>query len=172
MQTIFSTELDLLLVRLHELDPIVDKFFILDSDTTFTGNPKPLILSSALKTPPFARFLPKIIHNTFSGHKLEKNEDPFHQEGQMRQTMTSILKSHYPTTEEEPPVMIFSDLDEIPSRRTVELLRNCEFESPVHLGMRSYLYSFEWEEGGEMESWRAQAWVWNERGKGMEDYYR
>lgn len=90
----------------------------------------------------------------------------------MRQQMTSILKSHLPSTDEEPPVMVFSDLDEIPSRRTVELLKSCEFESPMHLGMRSFLYSFEWEEGGEAESWRAQAWVWKDRGQGLEDYYR
>jgi beta-1,4-mannosyl-glycoprotein beta-1,4-N-acetylglucosaminyltransferase len=68
--------------------------------------------------------------------------------------------------------MVFSDLDEIPSRKTVELLKECEFESPMHLGMRSFLYSFEWEEGGEAESWRPQAWVWEERGNGFEEYYR
>jgi len=172
---IFSTEVDLLLVRLSELDPVVDKFFILDSDTTFTGHSKPLILPSALKTPPFAKYLDKIIYQTFEGHALQPGEDPFHQEGQMRMQMTTILKSHFPSWDEElPPVMVFSDLDEIPSRKTVNLLKQCEFESPLHLGMRSYLYSFEWEEGGEMESWRPQAWVW--KGKDgpneLEEYYR
>ncbi|GAA5993505.1 hypothetical protein JCM5350_006742 [Sporobolomyces pararoseus] len=175
---IFSTELDLLLIRLDELDPVVDKFFILDSDTTFTGHSKPLLLPTALKesNSKFKPYLDKIVYNTFKGHELEPGEDPFHQEGQMRMKMTEILKSHFPSSsseeEELPPVMVFSDLDEIPSRKTVSLLKNCEFESPLHLGMRSYLYSFEWELGGEIESWRPQAWVWNQRGNGQEEYYR
>ncbi|GAA5931407.1 uncharacterized protein JCM15063_001458 [Sporobolomyces koalae] len=171
---IFSTEIDLLLVRLNELDPVVDKFFILDSDTTFTGNPKPLILPDAFRTTAFRPFLDKIVYSTFQGHPLAPGEDPFHQEGQMRMQMTDILKRNFPSVESGhlAPVMVFSDLDEIPSRRTVELLRRCEFDSPMHLGMRSYLYSFEWEEGGEAESWRPQAWIWTERGQGFEEYYR
>lgn len=174
MQVIFSTELDLLLVRLDELDPVVDKFFLLDSDTTFTGHSKPLLLPSALKTPAFAPYLDKIVYATFKGHALERGEDPFHQEGQMRMKMTEILREHVASISQDvpPPVMIFSDLDELPSRKTVQLLKTCEFESPLHLGMRSFLYSFEWEEGGEAESWRPQAWVWTERGRGPEEYYR
>ncbi|GAA5957584.1 hypothetical protein JCM3765_001445 [Sporobolomyces pararoseus] len=170
---IFSTEVDLLLVRLDELYPLVDKFFILDSDMTFTGHPKPLVLPTALESPKFKPYLDKIVYNTFKGHELESGEDPFHQEGQMRIRMTEILKDHFPSSNDElPPVMVFSDLDEIPSRKTVSLLKNCDFQSPLHLGMRSYLYSFEWEEGGERESWRPQAWVWSQRGNGPQEYYR
>lgn len=92
----------------------------------------------------------------------------------MRMKMTEILREHVASIPQDvpPPVMIFSDLDELPSRKTVQLLKTCEFESPLHLGMRSFLYSFEWEEGGEAESWRPQAWVWTERGRGPEEYYR
>ncbi|GAA6012494.1 hypothetical protein JCM11491_004350 [Sporobolomyces phaffii] len=170
---IFSTEVDLLLVRLDELNPLVDKFFILDSDTTFTGNPKPLVLADALTTPPFAPYRDKIVYSTFRGHKLEPGEDPFHQEAQMRMQMTDVLKRHFPTEDEAlPPVMVFSDLDEVPSFETVQLLKTCAFESPLHLGMRSFLYSFEWEEGGEAASWRPQAWIWEQRGNGFEEYYR
>lgn len=88
--------------------------------------------------------------------------------------MTEILRAHLNELGEAilDPIMLFSDLDEMPRRDTVELLRKCEWESPMHLGMRSYLYSFEWEEGGEAESWRAQAWIWKDRGKGYEEYYR
>ncbi|GAA6063288.1 hypothetical protein JCM10212_004670 [Sporobolomyces blumeae] len=174
--TIFSTELDLLLVRLHELSPVVDRFFVLDSDTTFTGNPKPLLLANALESDPaFAPFVDKIVHRTFNGHPLDEGEHPFHQEAEMRFEMTKLLRSHLErevNRDVEPPVMVFSDLDEIPSRATVELLKTCGFESPLHLGMRSFLYSFEWEEGGEVESWRAQSWVWRERGNGPDEYYR
>jgi beta-1,4-mannosyl-glycoprotein beta-1,4-N-acetylglucosaminyltransferase len=35
-----SSELDLLEIRMHELDWVVDRFFILESNATFTGLPK------------------------------------------------------------------------------------------------------------------------------------
>lgn len=172
---LFSTELDLLLIRLDELDPVVDRFFVLDSNATFTGNPKPALVDDALKRDPrFARFANKITHATFTGHALERGRDPFDQENEMRMSMTDMLKRQLALEppEQLAPVMLFSDVDEIPSRRTVQLLTACEFESPLHLGMRSYIYSFEWQLGREAESWRPQAWKWSKLGNGPEEYYR
>ena len=37
---LMSSELDLLEIRLNELDEVVDRFFILESNATFTGIPK------------------------------------------------------------------------------------------------------------------------------------
>lgn len=37
---LMSSELDLLEIRLHELDAVVDRFFIVESNATFTGLPK------------------------------------------------------------------------------------------------------------------------------------
>lgn len=37
---LMSSELDLLEIRLNELDPVVDRFFIIESNATFTGLPK------------------------------------------------------------------------------------------------------------------------------------
>lgn len=38
----FFNEFDLLEIRLHELDPYVDRFVLVESAETFTGHPKPL----------------------------------------------------------------------------------------------------------------------------------
>ena len=171
-QTIFSTETDLYLTRLHELAPVVDRFFVLESDRTFTGLEKPLILRDLLeKDPRFAPFRAKITYRTFNGRTLEKGESPFAQEGQMRTAMTELLGPELADVKGPPPVMLFSDVDEIPSRRTAQLLKACDFEAPMHLGLRSYLYSFEFEEGGETASWRAKAVQWPERGNGAEEFY-
>ncbi|GAA5920245.1 hypothetical protein JCM5296_001819, partial [Sporobolomyces johnsonii] len=170
--TIFSTEIDLLLIRLHELDPSVDRFFILASDRTFTGLPKPVLLPDALETPPFARFRHKIVYRTFNGSELQPGDSPWQQEIQLRQAMTTLLKEHFPPTPSSPPIMLFSDVDEIPSRKTVELLKACDFGSPLHLGLRSFVYSFEWEEGGEASSWRPTAVQWPLRGQGEDEFYR
>ncbi|GAA6051828.1 hypothetical protein JCM3770_005486 [Rhodotorula araucariae] len=172
--TIFSTELDLLLVRLDELSPVVSRFFLVESDRTFTGLAKPRILSSALeKDPRFEPYLAKITYRPFTGAPLAKGESPFEQEIALRQAMTDLLRAEYPADPATPaPVMIFSDVDELPSRKTAQLLQACDFGSPLHLGMKSYLYSFEWEEGGETSSWRPTAVEWPLRGKGDDEFYR
>ncbi|GAA5914564.1 hypothetical protein JCM8208_001204 [Rhodotorula glutinis] len=179
--TIFSTELDLLLVRLHELSPVVSRFFILESDRTFTGLPKPRILQSALDTDPrFKPYLAKITYRPFTGAELHDGESPFEQEIALRRAMTDLLRSAYPLDPSSPaPVLLFSDVDEVPSRKTAALVEACAFAAPelgvgsaLHLGMRSFLYSFEWEEGGETSSWRATAVEWPQRGRGSDEFYR
>ncbi|GJN88595.1 hypothetical protein Rhopal_001561-T1 [Rhodotorula paludigena] len=173
--TIFSTELDLLLVRLHELSPVVSRFFLVESDRTFTGHPKPRLLESALETDARLRpYLAQITYRPFTGAPLAPRESPFEQEIALRRAMTDLLRREYPaaTSREPAPVLLFSDVDEIPSRKTVELLQACDFGSPLHLGMKSYLYSFEWEEGGETSSWRPTAVEWPLRGKGADEFYR
>lgn len=174
-QTIFSTELDLLLVRLHELSPVVSRFFLVESDRTFTGHPKPRLLESALATDArLEPYLAQITYRPFTGAPLAPGESPFEQEIALRRAMTDLLRREYPaaTSREPAPVLVFSDVDEIPSRKTVELLQACDFGSPLHLGMKSYLYSFEWEEGGETSSWRPTAVEWPLRGKGADEFYR
>lgn len=78
-QTIFSTELDLLLIRLYELSPVVSRFFILESTNTFTGDLKRLILPDALKTDQrFKPFKDKItfeVHNATAS--VRKGESPW-----------------------------------------------------------------------------------------------
>ncbi|GAA5830242.1 hypothetical protein JCM11251_001281 [Rhodosporidiobolus azoricus] len=163
----------LLLIRLHELSPLVSRFFLLESTRTFTGLEKPLLLPSALSTnPAFAPYKDKITFQVFNGSELRPGESPWDQEIALRQRMTSLLRSAFPPADTPAPVMLFSDVDELPSRQTVRLLKACEFPSPLHLGMRSYLYSFEWMEGGEISSWRASAVRWLERGRGREEFYR
>ena len=38
----FFNELDILKLRLHIMDPVVDRFVISEATETFSGNPKPL----------------------------------------------------------------------------------------------------------------------------------
>lgn len=55
----FFNELDLLEIRLNELDGIVDKFVITESRTTHSGKPKPMYLSDNLNR--FEKFKDKIV---------------------------------------------------------------------------------------------------------------
>jgi beta-1,4-mannosyl-glycoprotein beta-1,4-N-acetylglucosaminyltransferase len=56
----FFNELELLEIRLHELDPWVDRFVLVESPETFSGNSKPLTFKENKHL--FKPFLPKIIH--------------------------------------------------------------------------------------------------------------
>jgi beta-1,4-mannosyl-glycoprotein beta-1,4-N-acetylglucosaminyltransferase len=56
----FFNEFDLLEIRLHEMDPWVDRFVLVESAETFSGLPKPLWFKD--KKNLFEPFLPKITH--------------------------------------------------------------------------------------------------------------
>jgi len=161
---LFSGELDLLEVRLNELDDSVDRFFIIESNRTFTGRPKPLIFSENRGR--FSRFDHKIIYEPLLGSPADpETEDPWVWEAHQRDAMSALLRSHLPSTP-RPPLVLFSDVDEIPAAHTIRLLKGCAFVGPLHLQMRTYMYSFEWPTG--LSSWRAQVHEWDE----ATTYYR
>lgn len=56
----FNGELDLLRLKLRDMSPWVDRFVILEADTTFTGRPKPLYFQEAAAA--FAEYADKIVH--------------------------------------------------------------------------------------------------------------
>jgi beta-1,4-mannosyl-glycoprotein beta-1,4-N-acetylglucosaminyltransferase len=78
--------------------------------------------------------------------------------------MTQLLRQYLPQSGPK-PLVIFSDTDELASAHTIKLLKACEFPTPLHLRMRTFLYSFEWPYGD--TSWRAQVHDWS---KGVTNY--
>lgn len=148
---IFSNELDILEIRWRELSPYVTKFVILESNTTFTGIPKPLFFSSNRGRFSFAE--DKIVHGVFPGRVARRgsHEDPFVQESAQRRAMDGLL---YYAGIANDDILIMSDVDEIPSPHTVKLLQWCDGAPPVlHLELKNYLYSFEFPV--DYSSWRA-----------------
>ena len=57
---LMSSELDLLEIRMNELDPVVDYFLIVESNATFTGLPKETHF--ALNRDRFSKFQHKIVY--------------------------------------------------------------------------------------------------------------
>ncbi|KAJ7129022.1 glycosyltransferase family 17 protein [Mycena crocata] len=161
---LMSTELDLLEIRMHELDAVVDRFYIIESNATFTGLPKDLYFAENRQR--FAKFDKKISYRFVPGYPLEEGQTAFARESNTRDQMTKLLRSHMaefvPDTQS---IVIMSDIDEIPAAHTVELLRTCDFGQSIHLQLRNYLYSFEWLVG--LTSWRASVHVW-----GPDSFYR
>ncbi|KAF7838779.1 Beta-1,4-mannosyl-glycoprotein 4-beta-N-acetylglucosaminyltransferase [Senna tora] len=152
---IFSNEIDILEIRWRELYPYVTKFVILESNTTFTGIPKPLFFVSNKVRFSFAE--DKIVHDVFSGRVATpgKYEDPFLLESQQRVAMNSLLR-HAGILNGD--IIIMSDTDEIPSPHTLKLLQWCDGIPPImHLELRHYMYSFEFPV--DYSSWRSSVHV-------------
>lgn len=75
------------------------------------------------------------------GYPLTPSQSAWDVEAQTRGTMSSLLKqqiSQFPAQTES--LVIMSDVDEIPSRHTISLLKACEFGRAIHLQLRNYLY--------------------------------
>ncbi|XP_026417161.1 beta-1,4-mannosyl-glycoprotein 4-beta-N-acetylglucosaminyltransferase-like [Papaver somniferum] len=153
---IFSHELDLLELRWKELYPYVTKFIILESNTTFTGIPKPLFFAENLDRFKFAR--KKMAHSVFMGPKAVPGvrEDPFVLESAQRGAMNYLLQN---AGISDGDLLIMADTDEIPSAHTMKLLQWCDGIPPVmHLELKHFMYSFEFPV--DFSSWRATAHVY------------
>ncbi|KAJ3104741.1 hypothetical protein HDU97_008920 [Phlyctochytrium planicorne] len=147
---IFSVELDLLELRLRELYPVVDEFVILETNTTFTGKPKPLVFQEHQERFAFAK--DKIKYKAIPGRTLKPGESPFVVENAMRINMTMFLVDLGLQVGDN---VIMADVDEIPSRESISLLRSCEFQPDIiHLRMKNFIYSFDFMT--DMDHWRAK----------------
>lgn len=105
---LFFNELDLLEIRLHELNDIVDLFVLVESSQTFTGKKKRFVFEDNAGM--FSEFLPKIkvVHAPESSFAV-----PMEREGYQRNCMMQGL-SEVP----DEAIVMVSDVDEIP-RATV-----------------------------------------------------
>ncbi|MFS8017444.1 putative beta-1,4-mannosyl-glycoprotein 4-beta-N-acetylglucosaminyltransferase [Helianthus anomalus] len=145
---LFNNEVDMLTIRWKELDPYITQFVLLESNSTFTSIPKPHYF--AINRERFDFVEPRLTYGTIGG-RFKKGENPFVEEAYQRVALDHLLKI---AGIEEGDLLIMSDVDEIPSAHTVDLLRWCEGPPAiVHLNLKNYLYSFEFNVAH--TSWRA-----------------
>lgn len=102
----FFNELDILDIRLAELDPLVDFFVLVEATRTFTGRPKPLYYADNRQR--YARYADKIIHVVVDDLPLDA---PTHwiRESYQRDCIMRGLTEARPDDR-----IIISDCDEIP----------------------------------------------------------
>ena len=133
----FMNELDLLELRLNELDPVVDYFVLAEATVTHSGKPKPLHFRE--HKPRFDRFAKKIIHLVIDdmpgGGATES--DRFAREGFQRNALLRGLQDADPDD-----FVIISDLDEIPRASAVESVTRQQSMIPTRytFEMRWYWY--------------------------------
>ena len=101
---LFLNELEVLDIRLHEMDPIVDQFVIVESVETFRGNPKEPVFAKHIEQ--FKEFRDKIRYVVIDHHLETSN--PWDREAYQRNWIMRGLKD---CTNED--IILISDVDEI-----------------------------------------------------------
>lgn len=115
----FFNELDLLEIRLNELDGVVDRFVLAEGELTHNGERKPLYFAENKAR--FAKFADRIIHVVVTERDFEPakagrsfQECAWMRENIQRNAVAGGLRGAAPDD-----VVILSDLDEIPSRKAL-----------------------------------------------------
>lgn len=106
----FFNELDVLQIRLAELNDVVDYFVLVESYETFQGKPKPLYFGENKHL--FAPYLDKIIHVVVERHP--ELDNAWHREYYHRNAIERGLVGA-----DNDDVVLVSDCDEIPSAKFV-----------------------------------------------------
>ncbi|XP_047962587.1 uncharacterized protein LOC125207337 isoform X2 [Salvia hispanica] len=117
---LFSNELDILKIRWNELYPYVSEFVLLESNSTFTGLPKPFVFAGFRDE--FKFLESRLTYGQVPG-RFKKGENPFIEEAYQRLALDYLLKQ---AGIQDDDLLIMSDVDEIPSRHTINLLRWCD----------------------------------------------
>ncbi|MBQ9926648.1 MAG: glycosyl transferase GT17 family protein [Lachnospiraceae bacterium] len=126
----FFNEIDILKLRLHILNPIVDKFIIEEATVTFSGEPKELCFEKNKEL--FKEFLPKIEYIVVDNSPVDTTthlRDKFQK--------NALVKGLSDATDDD--VIILSDVDEIPNPKVLrEIIANFDKDKIYHLAQRMF----------------------------------
>lgn len=126
----FFNELDILNLRLHILDPLVDKFIIEESTVTFSGAPKELCFEKNKKL--FEEFLPKIEY-------IVVDNSPTEATTHVRDNFQKNALERGLANAGEGDVIILSDVDEIPNPKVLkEIIDHFDPDKIYHLAQRMF----------------------------------
>ncbi|MBS3905166.1 MAG: hypothetical protein KGZ39_07560 [Simkania sp.] len=119
---LFLNEIEILDIRLHEMDPYVDKFVLVESAETFRGNPKPF--NFAANASRFEKFSHKIIYVQVDQHF--ETENPWDRETfQRNQILRGLIDCQHDD------IILISDVDEIVRGREIPQLCNALSKTPI-----------------------------------------
>lgn len=111
-----NNELDILEIRLETLNPLVDKFVIVEAELTQTLLPKPLHFS--LNSARFERYKDKIVHIAVKAEECPENDsNPWNMENFQRNCIARGLAR---CGMEDGDVVLIGDCDEIPRPEALE----------------------------------------------------
>lgn len=129
----FFNELDMLELRFHILDGVVDYFVVCESEETHSGKPKPQVFLGNYER--FAQWKDKIIYVN-AGELSNGNRNSWQREYYHR---TRISEGLHGAKEQD--WIVVGDCDEIPLPDALDMLRNSRFQT-AKLELDFYYYDF------------------------------
>jgi beta-1,4-mannosyl-glycoprotein beta-1,4-N-acetylglucosaminyltransferase len=132
----FFNELPMLLLRLTELNDVVDTFVLVEATITHSGLPKPLFFQENKAM--FEKFLHKIVHVVTDLPNLPETKTWDREEAQR----TAIYRGLSQVSLNPDDLVIVSDLDEIPDSNKLSQLKENGLQGGIHcLYMDMYYYN-------------------------------
>ena len=156
----FFNELDLLEIRLNTLDKVADKFILVESPITHTGNPKPLYYAENKER--FAKFNDRIVHVVVDDFPSMPDDVPVREKAWTRENwQRNAIVRGLPKDIKDDDILLISDLDEIPSPEYVQKAAS----NPIgvtRLDLKAYCFFINlrnisypiWNNGTKVLTWR------------------
>lgn len=133
----FYNEIDMLKLRLEEMNDVIDYFILVESKYTFTGNPKPLFYEINKKI--FEKFNDKIIHIIVDDMPNTNNawDNEIHQRNCIQRGVSQLSLSN-------DDLIIISDVDEIVNPEILKQIKHglIPINDIMSLRMDFYYYNF------------------------------
>ena len=155
----FFNELDILKLRMHVLNDVVDKFVISEATVTFSGEKKPLYFQENREM--FKEFEDKIIHKVV-------DDTPMDTSAFMRDSHQKCAVARGLEGAKDDDIVIFSDVDEIPNPEAVKkVLADFDGSKIYALAQRNFYCYLNMEEvsgnllsyAGEFEGVERKKWI-------------
>jgi len=127
----FYNELDILELRLGQLDRYVDRFVLVESEVTHVGGPKELFFQNNRER--YAKWLHKIEHVIMTADEAPKDPNPWSREKYQRDCIMRGLGGVDPSA-----IVMVSDVDEIPDMEIVRYEQLPHIVNSVHMWMFEY----------------------------------
>lgn len=139
----FFDELDMLNLRLHELEHVVDLFVLAEGTRTFSNQTKSLVFEENKRL--FERFLPQIRHIVVDDmpmdeHRANAWKREFHQRNALERGLSDLANED---------LVMLSDVDELPHPEILQMIREGLIEIDViNFEQRFFYYNLEWVKRG------------------------
>ena len=139
-------ELEILELRLEELNDYVDYFVIIESEKTHSGNKKPLHYQNNLNR--YKKFEQKIIYvvieelpTKLPNHIQDVDLNWYRENFQRNQIKTALMQIDMMDKD----IILISDIDEIPDLSKVNLQKIIPYDDFITCNQRWFNWSFDWE---------------------------
>ncbi len=130
----FLNEIELLQVRLHELNDVVDYFVIVENPLTQSGREKPLFFEQNKEK--FSKFLPKIRHIVGPKRPFPAYQDWDREHAQRNDILMGLKDA------QDDDIVIISDVDEIVNKNKIQQIKEmiAAQKDPIRLWLKMYRF--------------------------------